>query len=59
MKTEELEERYIHKLVSAKRTREAAQYKVEKTFSKKEAERLIGTAQDFVDRLELLVESLK
>ncbi|WP_456475447.1 HEPN domain-containing protein [Candidatus Pyrohabitans sp.] len=47
-----LEEKYVEMIKRAKRTREAAQYSVEKSFGRKEARKLISMATDFVNRID-------
>ena len=50
-----LEEKYVEMIKMAKRTRETAQYSVDKSFGRKEAERMISMATDFVNRIDELL----
>ncbi len=47
-----IEEKYIVMIKRAKRTRETAQYSVDKSFGRKEAEKMISMATDFVNRID-------
>jgi uncharacterized protein (UPF0332 family) len=51
-KARTLEEKYVAMIKRAKRTRETAQYSVDKSFSRKEAESMITMATDFVNRID-------
>ncbi|MEE8400991.1 MAG: hypothetical protein V3R86_02410 [Candidatus Hydrothermarchaeaceae archaeon] len=47
-----LEEKYINMIKRAKRTRETAQYSVEESFGRKEAEKMISMATECVNRID-------
>jgi len=47
-----LEKEYIDMIKRAKRTRETAQYSVEESFGRKEAEKMINMATEFVNRID-------
>ncbi len=51
-KARTLEEKYISMIKRAKRTRETAQYSVEESFGRKEAENMIRMATEFVNRID-------
>lgn len=53
-KARQLEEDYIERFRAARRRRVAAQYNVEESFGRKEAQKLIDDAAEFLDRLERL-----
>lgn len=55
----ELEEEYVRKLRQARRQRETAQYVVTEETGKDAAEKLLGDAQLFVNRIERLIEEKK
>ncbi len=47
-----LGEKYINMIKRAKRTRETAQYSVEESFGRKEAEKMISMATECVNRID-------